>query len=439
MATRTKPLITAAALASAAAIVVASPAIAPYVTPTPTALSAAQVDLTSFATLMSLTSEEYVNAYFAGYGYLLSANQPLDPDWGAAFVGTQCDFDCAVVGPSGVAYMALDALINGNTPTTPYADVQVGAVNYYFEGGASPGTQWLVSAPFANPASPLYNTTIAGAIALAFQGGYALTTLYIQALNTISLLAVNGITFPISVPAGDFTVGDYIYGGIQAYLGANTTDEFFDDYGYYAGLSGVLNYVLDVIATGGNAFPPYGPQTVDAAASPPSAAALATSVVAAKSATTDTVSATPASTDSVSATPVAVKAEVASPRAGDTPSTEATSADSTPAASGSTEAIAETTPADTTPAPAPADTTPAPAPADTTPAVDRPSSAVADAAADDTPAATKPADAPAKASKRPVRSAVERVTKKIGSAIGGAAAKAAPAAAGSADSGTSAG
>jgi hypothetical protein len=92
MATRTKPLITAAAFASAAAIAVASPAIAPSLNPTPTALSAAQVDLTSFATLMSLTSEEYVNAYFAGYGYVLSANQPENPDWAADWVGTGCDF-----------------------------------------------------------------------------------------------------------------------------------------------------------------------------------------------------------------------------------------------------------------------------------------------------------------------------------------------------------
>jgi hypothetical protein len=334
--------------------------------------------------------------------------------------------------------MALDALINGNTPTTPGDEVKVSAVNYFFEGGASPGAQYLVSAPFANPASPLYNTTIASAIALAFQGAYALTTLYVQALDTISLLAVNGLTFPISVPAGDFTVGDYIYGGIQAYLGPNTSDEFFGDWGYYAGLSGVLNYVLDVISTGGNAFPPYGPPVTTPAASTRSAAALATSVVAATSASADTVSATSASTDSVSATPVAVKAEVASPKAGDTPSVEATPADatpadstpadSTPAASGSTEAVAEATSADTTPAPT-----------DTTPAVDSPSSAVADSTADSTPAATKPADAPAKASKRPVRNAVERATKKIASAIGGAAAKAAPAAGGSADSGASAG
>jgi hypothetical protein len=436
MATRTKPLITAAAFASAAAIAVASPALAPNFTPTPSALSAAQVDLTSFATLLSLTSEEYVNAYFAGYGYVLSANQPENPDWAADWVGTGCDFSCAVQGVSGVGYMALDALINGNTPTTPADEVKVSAVNYFFEGGASSGAQYLVSAPFANPASPLYNTTIASAIALAFQGAYALTTLYVQALDTISLLAVNGITLPIPTIGGyDATLGQYIYGGIQAYLGPNTSDEFFGDWGYYAGLSGVLNYVLDVITTGGNPFPPYGPPVTTPAASTRSAAALATSVVAATSASADTVSATPASTDSVSATPVAVKAEVASPKAGDTPSAEATPADSTPAdstpaASGSTEAVAEATPADTTPAPAPTDSTPA---------VDSPSSAVADSAADSTPAATKPADAPAKASKRPVRNAVERATKKIASAIGGAAAKAAPAAGGSADSGASAG
>lgn len=427
MATRTKPLITAAAFASAAAIAIASPAIAPNLAPAPNALSAAQVDLTSFATLMSLTYDDYITAFFQGYGYTITPNQPEDIDWAAAYVGTGCDFSCAVDGTSGVAYMALDALLTGNTPQTPQEDVTVKAVNYFFEGGFSSGVQYLVSAPFGNPASPLYNPTVAGAIALAFQGAYALTTLYIQALDTVALLAYNGV--PV--------LGPYIYGGIQAYLGPNTVDEFYGAYGLYAGLSGVLDWAL----LGFPVLPPP-PTAAAAAVSPRTVAALATSALAAKSASTDTVAATPVSTDTVAATP----AEVAVPKAGDTPPAEATPADSnpaesTPAAGGSTEAVAETT----------ADTTPAPAPADTTPAVDSPSSAVADAAADtnpadtkpaDTkPAATKPAEAPAKASRqaRPVRSAVERATKKIASAIGGSAAKTAPAAGGSADSEASAG
>jgi hypothetical protein len=437
MATRTKPLITAAAFASAAAIAVASPAIAPNLAPAPNALSAAQVDLTSLATLLSLTYDDYVTAYFQGYGYTITPNQPPDIDWAAAYVGTGCDFSCAVQGPSGIAYMALDALLTGNTPQTPQEDVTVRAVNYFFEGGFSPGVQYLVSAPFGNPASPLYNPTIAGAIALAFQGAYALTTLYIQALDTVALLAYNGLPL----------VGPYVYGGIQAYLGPNTVDEFYGPYSFYAGLSGVLEWAL----LGFPVLPPPTTTTASAAAvSPRSVAALAASALAPKSASTDAVSATTASVDIVSVTPAAGGAEVAVPTAGDTPSAEATPADSspadsTPAVSGSTEAVAEATLADTTPASTPADTTPAvdspsSAVADTTPAVDSPSNAVADAAADDsTPAATKPADAPAKAGKRPVRSAVERATKKIASAIGGAAAKAAPAASGSADSGASAG
>ena len=432
MATRTKPLITAAAFASAAAIAIASPAIAPNLAPAPNALSAAQVDLTSFATLLSLTYDDYVTAFFQGYGYTLQPNQPDNPDWAAAYVGTNCNFSCAVVGPSGMAYMALDALLTGNTPQTPQEDVTVKAVNYFFEGGFSSGAQYLVSAPFANPASPLYNPNVAGAIALAFQGAYALTTLYIQALDTVALLAYNGV--PV--------LGPYIYGGIQAYLGPNTVDEFYGSYGLYAGLSGVLEWAL----LGFPVLPPP-PTAAAAAVSPRTVAALA-----AKSAATDAVSATSAATEAVSATPASVKAEVAVPKAGDTPTAEATPADSnpadsTPAVSGSTEAVAETAPADTTPADttsadtSPADTTPAdtkPAdtkPAETKPAVDSPSSAVADT----TPVATKPVDAPAKAGKRPVRSAVERATKKIAAAIGGAAAKAAPAAGGSADSAASAG
>ena len=57
MATQTLPFFkTGAALASAAAIAVASPALAPNITPTPNALSAAQVELTTFADLMDIPS-----------------------------------------------------------------------------------------------------------------------------------------------------------------------------------------------------------------------------------------------------------------------------------------------------------------------------------------------------------------------------------------------
>ena len=68
MATRTKPLNTAAALASVAAIAVASPALAPNITQTSAELSAAQVELTTFSDLLSIPASEWSNVYFTGWG-----------------------------------------------------------------------------------------------------------------------------------------------------------------------------------------------------------------------------------------------------------------------------------------------------------------------------------------------------------------------------------
>jgi hypothetical protein len=359
---------------------------------------------------------------------------------------------------SGLAYLGLDALINGNgagienvsgileDPTKPYnAETNpyvvepwgTSALNYYFEGGLSTFAQYILQQPFA-PGAPLANQQIFDAIKLAFQvgSGNLWLTAYVNTLSAIAQLAE-----PIPV------VGEYLYRGIGSYLGsafANIDSVY--DYSYYAGWSGVFRYVGGVITTGGNPNP-Y-PTLVAPEPTPP-AAALSSSVAAAKSVSVDTGTAAPG-----------VEAEVAAPKAGETPSADSTPDDSTPAAGGSsestsTEAVSDTTVSDTTvsdttvPDTTVSDTTVSDTkPADTTPAVDSPSNAVADSTADVTPAATKPADAPAKATKpadapakaakRPVRSAVERATKKIASAIGGAA-KAAPAAGGSADSGASAG
>lgn len=433
MATRTKPLITAAALATAAAIAVASPAIAPNLTPTPAALSAAQVELTTFSDLLSITPADWNNYFFVGYGGAIGPNQITPVETQPDYWLPNCNFDCTIPGLSGVSYLALDALINGNGGgIADLGNWKISAINYLFEGGISSAVQYALQQPFITGA-PLANPVIFNAIGVVFEGGYALTNLYYQALANIAVLANN-------IPL----VGEYLYRGIGSYLGPafQTVDSVYD-YSNVAGLSpGVLRYVLGVLTTpvtitGGplngitlpfgnpNPYPILPPEPAAAVA------ALSSPVAAAKS----------ASPDSGTATPAVGKAEVAAPKAGETPS-----ADPSPAAGGSsestsTEAVSDTTVSDTNSA----DTKPA----DTTPAVDSPSSAVADSTADSTPAATKPADAPAKATKpadapakdsrRPVRSAVERATKKIASAIAGPAAKAAPAAGGSSDSGASAG
>lgn len=457
MATRTKPLITAAALATAAAIAVASPAIAPNLTPTPNALSAAQVELTTFADLLSITPAEWNDYFYLGWGGAIGQinvdPQTIENDYWIP----QCNYDCLLPGVSGLAYLGLDALINGNgagienvsgileDPTKPYnAETNpyvvepwgTSALNYYFEGGLSTFAQYILQQPFA-PGAPLANQQIFDAIKLAFQvgSGNLWLTAYVNTLSAIAQLAE-----PIPV------VGEYLYRGIGSYLGsafANIDSVY--DYSYYAGWSGVFRYVGGVITTplaitegplAGVTLPFGNPNPYPLPAPEPAApaAALSSSVAAAKSVSVDTGTAAPV-----------VEAEVAAPKAGETPSADSTPDDSTPAAGGSSEGTSTEAASDTT---VPDTTVPDTKPADTTPAVDSPSNAVADSTADatpaaikpaDTPAATKPADAPAKAAKRPVRGAVERATKKIASAIGGAAAKAAPAAGGSADSGASAG
>jgi len=464
MATRTKPLITAAALASAAAIAVASPAIAPNLTPAPTALSAAQVELTTFSDLLSITPADWGNYFFVGWGGAIGANQSTPVAHPDNWWAPSCNFDCTIPGLSGLIYLASDALINGNgagisnvggilqDPTEPYQPDPTkdkynpyttkpwgtSAINYLYEGGITSAIQYILQRPF-DAGAPLANSVIFDAIDVLFQGGNALTNLYLQTLSTIAVLANN-------IPL----IGEYIYRGIGSYIGPafQTVDSVYD-YSNIAGLSpGVLRYVIGVLTTpvtikggplNGVTLPFGNPNPYPTTPVEPTAAvaALSSPVAAAKSASPDTATATPA----------VVKAEVAAPKAGDTPS-----ADSTPAAGGSaestsTEAVSEMTVSDVKSTDTKStdtkstDTKPTDTkPADTKPAVDSPSSAVADAASE-APAAIKPADAPAKASRqqRPVRSALERATKKIASAISGPAAKAAPAADGSADAAASAG
>ncbi|MEJ6536789.1 MAG: hypothetical protein QNL98_06055, partial [Mycobacterium sp.] len=286
MATRTKPLITAAALATAAAIAVASPAIAPNLTPTPNALSAAQVELTTFADLLSITPAEWNDYFYLGWGGAIGPinvdPQTIENDYWIP----QCNYDCLLPGVSGLAYLGLDALINGNgagienvggvlqDPTKPYNAATnpyvvepwgTSAVNYYFEGGLSTGVQYILQQPFA-PGAPLANETIFNAIKLAFQVGSG--NLWITAyLNTLSTIAVLAEPIPL--------IGEYLYRGIGSYLGSafSTIDTVYD-YSYYASWSGVFRYVGGVITTGGNP----NPYPLAAPEPPPTAAALSSPV-----------------------------------------------------------------------------------------------------------------------------------------------------------------
>ncbi|MCB1289314.1 MAG: hypothetical protein KDB47_16810, partial [Mycobacterium sp.] len=328
MATQTRPfLMTGAALASATAIVAATPAIMPSMAaPAPLALSAAQaeVQLATFSDLLSITPEDWNYYFFDGWGQAISPNQDPDVDWFAQFLDpfSRCDFNCQVNGPSGVAYLALDALLNGNgygidyvngeleDPSKPYQPDPdkpdynpyvippwgVSSVNYFFEAGAGSGVQYLLTQPFGDPASPLYNPDIAGLIYQVFQGSFNVTIATVTVLDTISKLAL------ANVPV----LGPYIYGGIQAALGVYTSDEFFGDWGYFAGLSGVLRYSLDVVLSGGNPLPPYPPEPTASASVLPSASATALEAVSAGASTPAAESAAPNVQD---AAPVETPAE----------------------------------------------------------------------------------------------------------------------------------
>jgi len=271
MATRTNPLVSAAVLASAAAIAVATPAIAPSVhLPSPHLLEAAKVQLATFSDLLSIPSPVWTNTYFGqpGYGEAIGPNQDADFDPGYLYVSTPCNYNCKVSGLSGMTYLALDAIINGNDtgytnvlkyPNLPYNDNptlpdgkpnpaynpyvkgyytwNVSAVNYEYESNFGSFVQYVISKPFFTKTSPLYNPGVAAAIATVFRGAQNVTDLYQTTLNTLSLLA-------LQVPA----VGQLVYGSLQAVLGYP---------GYTPGLSGLLKYALDVVANGGvNPIPP---------------------------------------------------------------------------------------------------------------------------------------------------------------------------------------
>ena len=432
MATHTRPfLMTGAALASAVAVVAATPSIMPSVAmPAPTALSSAAYDLTTFADLLSITPEDISNAYFDGWGFKLKPFDETDPDpdWAAAYLDPflQCNERCGVTGPSGIAYMALDALINGtgtgigaaygilqnpdekyqpdpakpnyNPYTTP--PWPTSALNYTFEGGPGPGLTYAILQPFSVPTSPLYNPALASAIVFASNGLDSLSTVYVQALKTIALLAQ-----PVPL------VGPYVYGTIQSYLGRNTDDEDWAAFGYFEGLSGILRYAIDVVLTGGNPYPPYGPPVTEPVESAASILAVAAEPAAAEAdpAAVEPAVEVPAVADSapaaevVESTPVAEVAEVAET----TPVVEvAEVAETTPVAEVAEVAeVVESTPA-----------------ADITPVEVKTTEAAPDAV-DTAVKAPSAAATPAKEAKRPVRGALQRAAKSIGSAL-----KAAPAA-----------
>lgn len=417
MATHTRPfLMTGVALASAVAVVAATPSIMPSVAmPAPTALSSASFELTTFADLLSITPEDISNAYFNGWGLALKPfdDSDFDPDWAASFLGpfVGCNENCVQAGVSGIAYLALDALINGNgagikavdgilqDPSKPYQPDpakpdfnpyttppwSTSALNYAFEAGPGIALTYLVVQPFVVPTSPLYNPALASAIVFASNGLASLTSVYVGVLDAAAKLARDAVPL----------LGPYIYGAIQAYLGPASSDGPFEE-AYFAGLSGILQYAIDVVLTGGNPYPPYGPPVTQPVTLPVIAASAAALVGAAVSAP-EAVSLAESTPADESAAPESQATEDASSI--DVPS----AAVDTPA-----EAVAVDSPA------TPADL----AAVEVSTAVDDVTASIP--AAD--VAESAPAEASVTTSLRPVRGAAERAAKSIAAAIGGSTA-----------------
>lgn len=444
MATRTKPLISAAALASAAAVAVATPSLAPNLTaPTPGALSRAAYELTTFADVLSIPPVAISDILFGNtswggvlgpenYGDEAAAPQDAFGQYGyvnpwAAY----CNYKCTVSGPSGVTYLLLDALVNGDGSGYDNSDNwNTGIVNYFAEpntyfllgSGASPTIQRVFE---GYSASTWYavQTTLGKAypeltvpLAAAYWGPNNVPIFYNLALSAVA--GVAGL-----VPG----VGPFVGNSILAYLGDLSLEQGTQDT-YQYGLSGALNYWVDV-ASGAVPWPtavPWYSIPSTAAATPAAAAVAPAAKVAAAVAETKVADAVttetkPAAESATTDTKPAAEAPVA-----EAPKVEAT--ESTPAAEApKVEASEVAAPEAEAPA---AEAPKVDAPKVEAPAVDVPDVDVADvpevAAKSDEPEVIVSAPSKAGASKAntAVKDAVEKVTKQISDALGGAKASA---------------
>ncbi|MGI9126362.1 MAG: hypothetical protein ACR2JM_16695, partial [Mycobacterium sp.] len=410
-----------AAIATAAAIVAATPALAPNIsTPTPPALSKAAVELADFQTFLqfALNPSELAYAYFTGWGNALgpgdaTATPPIEANNTYA---PACNYNCSVNGLSGISYMLGDALINGDQSS---AEWKTSAINNFYEGsaagyGISSGLEYIAqtTAGAANPVLSLLITAF-------FTGPLLVTQLFTSALSLTAALVDN-------VPL----VGPYIADSIFSYLYGFPNDQVNipgSDIVGQQGIPGILAYWAATLTT---AFGSLAPAPA-AAAPAASALAAAPSVRSASAANKVAEVAAPAAEAPAASSAAAADnspkvesaetatsspAEESAPKAEDATATEGSVA---PKAEEATESDAEATDSVTEAVEsveAPAETS-AETPAETAPA-DVAETVAADATdtAAAAPAETKPA--PVRSAKRPVRDAVDKVTKSIQGALG---------------------
>ena len=428
MATRTKPLISAAALASAAAVAVVSPGVAPSLNlPTPARLSQAAFELTTLADVLSVPAQEWTNLLFGNteWGGALGPEN-YGPDWAQpqsefgwyGYVNpwaAYCDGGCARSGITGAAYLFFDALINGEGTGFANSDQwKVGVVNYFWEpnsafplgGGNSPTIQFVSQGLSAASWYLLQGTLgqiapqLTVPLAAAYWGPQNVPVFYNFTLSIVANLLG-------AIPA----VGPLLGNTLLAYLGDLSVEQGTDVY-YQYGLSGALNYLID-LADGSVPYPTTVPwYRIDPAA----AAAAAALAVAPAAAEVETESSDDAADDS--AAEGAETAEGTETEASGADSSEASEVSHSEGSEGSETEGSET------------ETETEVEAVESTPEVEAPKTETPEVTPVAVPAAEIAESAPAVAAAapkrpRPVRDAVEKAGKQIGSAI--AASKAAKA------------
>lgn len=302
---------TGVALASAAAVVAAVPAIVPThdvtvasSSPAPLALSTAKYELTS---ITEITVQGINDAYWFGWGGFLGPDS----------LYYQANNDIFISGLSGVLYYVVDCATS-DTCTSSEGSTGLTLDNYYFEAGGIPAViDVAVNEVFGEGSVP---GLLADSI---FKYGVT---------NVVNSLVYSAAQALPEITLGPITIGGGILAGLYFY--GVTPDGTFD-YGT-PGLSAVLSYIVTSIS---DALPSA------AATSAAAKTAEVTTLAATETATTG-------DTESAETTPEAETATEAAPKAtgGFKKETEAATTETAVTAAAATEdtSIEATTSTDTT-------------------------------------------------------------------------------------------
>ncbi|WP_059016973.1 hypothetical protein [Mycobacterium sp. M26] len=304
---------TGVALASAAAVVAAVPAIVPSndvmvasSSPAPLALSTAKYELTS---ITEVTLQGINDAYWFGWGGFLGPDSPY----------YQADNDIFISGLSGVLYYVIDCATS-DTCTSDEGSTGLTLDNYYFEAGGIPAViDVAVNEVFGEGSVP---------------GLLADTIFKYGVTNVVNSLIYSAAQALPEISLGPITIGGGILAGLYFY-GATPDGSF--DYGT-PGLSAVLSYIVTSIS--------------DALPSAAATSAAAKSAEVSTLAATTTETATTGDTKSEETTTEAATATEAAPKATggfkkETEETTAAAATATEAAATETEAATEETSTET--------------------------------------------------------------------------------------------